>query len=177
MALRSDHLYFEEENSKDECIVFLLKSAGMVQIPARVTSQDLKPSIQRILNKNPMPVVEEQGICIGGTFWVAAFNGIDLKRKIHFQVQLEPLLNVQSSKQGFCQSPEVLGECVEDVVLDRGGEIVFQQHLMLNHSRRLQMTVSVPYLFGIPPELETLKTAIELGGGLLHRVYGQWYFY
>lgn len=62
---------------------------------------------------------------------------------------------------------------------DRGGEIVHLHHVTKDDGlhQRLKMTVAVPYLFGIPPELETLKTAIELGGGLLHRVYGQWYFY
>ena len=64
-------------------------------------------------------------------------------------------------------------------MLHRGGEIVDHQHLTEDNGlhQRLRMTVAVPYLFGVPPEFETLKSAIQLGGGLLHRVYGQWYFY
>lgn len=62
---------------------------------------------------------------------------------------------------------------------DRGWEIIHQQCSKIEDAftEELKMIVAVPLLFGVPPELETLKSAIELGGGLLHRVYGQWYIY
>lgn len=86
-ALRSEGPLFEDKGAGDDCVVLLLNSSGIVQIPARVSARDLRAPIQRILEKYPMPIAQDQGICMAGTFWVAASNGIDLKRRIHFQVQ------------------------------------------------------------------------------------------
>ena len=83
---RSGHVFFEDEGGTDETVVFLLKTGGVVQIPPRLSASDLRQPIQHILEKHPLPLAEEQGICVAGTFWVAASNGIDIQRKIHFQV-------------------------------------------------------------------------------------------
>lgn len=80
--------------------------------------------------------------------------------------------------QGFCQSPDILGESIQDAVLGRGGEVVESEKLTKNGAEEsLVMTVSVPLLFGVPPEMDTLRSAIEVGGGFLHRMYGEWYIY
>lgn len=80
--------------------------------------------------------------------------------------------------QGFCQSPDILGECIQDAVLHRGGEILEAEKLRKDGAEeRLVMTVAIPLLFGIPPEMDTLKSAIEVGGGFLHKIYGEWYIY
>lgn len=60
-----------------------------------------------------MPTFEEQGLCIGATFTLAATNGRDFDRRINIL--------------GFCQSIDVLNEAVEETVMSRGGEVLEQE--------------------------------------------------
>ena len=85
---RPGHVFFEDEGGMDEAVVLLLKTGGIVQIPPRLSASDLRQPIQHILEKHPLPLAEEQAICMAGTFWVAASNGVDIQRKIHFQVSI-----------------------------------------------------------------------------------------
>jgi hypothetical protein len=41
---------------------------------------------------------------------------------------------------------------------------------------RLVMTLNVPYLWGVPPQLDSLKHAIRSGGGIVEKMYRQWRF-
>ena len=43
-------------------------------------------------------------------------------------------------------------------------------------SESLKMTVSIPFLWGIPPEHEVLSSAVRNGGGIVDKVYRQWLF-
>lgn len=38
----------------------------------------------------------------------------------------------------------------------------------------LLMTVAVPMLWGVPPELERLELGIKSGGGIIDKVYNEW---
>jgi hypothetical protein len=71
----------------------------------------LQPAVPKL--KQPLPTWEEQSICIGASFTVAATNGLDPSRRVNFV--------------GFCQSIDVLHECVEDVVRSRGGDILAEE--------------------------------------------------
>lgn len=81
---------------------------GIVTIPGR----DIQvPKAPRIIQR--MPSFEEQGLCIGATFALAATNGRDFDRRINIL--------------GFCQSIDVLNEAVEETVMSRGGEVLEQE--------------------------------------------------
>ncbi|GAB4819217.1 hypothetical protein N2152v2_006263 [Parachlorella kessleri] len=105
----------------------------------------------------PLPTADEQGICVGSLFTICATNGYDVTRKINFF--------------GFCQSAEYLFEHVEDAVVSRGGE-VFETECQLRSSLQecLRMTVAVPRLWGVPPELERLEHGIKSGGGIIDKI-------
>lgn len=44
-------------------------------------------------------------------------------------------------------------------------------------SERLMMTVAVPFLWGVPPELETVCNAVVMGGGIVEKVSQEWGIY
>ena len=81
---------------------------GIVTIPGREIEVPRAPKIIQ-----PMPSFEEQGLCIGATFSLAATNGKDFDRRINIL--------------GFCQSVDVLNEAVEETVMSRGGEVLEQE--------------------------------------------------
>ena len=63
---------------------------------------------------NPLPTWQEQGLCIGNTFWVTATNGLDIYRRLNLI--------------GYCRCTELLSDVVEHTVLSSGGEIVIREH-------------------------------------------------
>lgn len=63
---------------------------------------------------NPLPTWQEQGLCIGNTFWVTATNGLDIYRRLNLM--------------GYCRCTELLSDVVEHTVLSSGGEIVIREH-------------------------------------------------
>lgn len=76
----------------------------------------------------PLPTWEQQGLCIGNVFRIAATNGCDLGRRINVL--------------GFCRSVDLVGEAVEDAVLRSGGEVVVSsKQLGGGLHETLQMTV------------------------------------
>lgn len=73
---------------------------------------------------------------------------------------------------------DLLHEAVEETVLSRGGEIIEQERkLKSGVHEQLKLTVCIPYLFGVPPEVEVLSAAIQQGGGIVDKVYQQWGIY
>ena len=62
----------------------------------------------------PLPTWQEQGLCIGNTFWVTATNGLDICRRLKLM--------------GYCRCTELLSDVVEHTVLSSGGEIVMREH-------------------------------------------------
>lgn len=77
-----------------------------------IPGRDIKlPKSPKIIQ--PLPSFEEQGLCIGATFSLAATNGRDPDRRINIL--------------GFCQSIDVLNEAVEETVCRRGGEVLEQE--------------------------------------------------
>jgi hypothetical protein len=42
---------------------------------------------------------------------------------------------------------------------------------------QLKMTVCIPFLWGVPPEVDALSAAIAAAGGIVDRVYKQWGIY
>jgi len=58
---------------------------------------------------------------------------------------------------GYCPSALVLRDSVEGVVQDRGGEVLRREHTLKGAHESLTMSVVVPFLFGIPPELDLLR--------------------
>lgn len=113
---------------------------------------------------DPLPLPEEQGLCIGSVFRISASNGVDVARRL--------------TLLGFCYSAEQLFERVEDTVLARGGEVwETQRQLKSGVHECLSMKVAIPYLFGVPPEFEHLKAGIKTGGGIIDRVEQHWFIF
>jgi hypothetical protein len=133
-------------------------SEGLVQIPGRVVEVPHANVMQ------PFPSWEEQGLVVGATFAVAATNGRDPARRINIL--------------GYCQSTDILQECVQDTVVGRGGEILdVEKRLKSGVHEQLSLTVCIPFLWGVPPEVDALSAAILEGGGIVDKVYQQWSIY
>uniref|UniRef100_A0A7S2WX58 DUF7811 domain-containing protein n=1 Tax=Chloropicon primus TaxID=1764295 RepID=A0A7S2WX58_9CHLO len=112
-----------------------------------------------------MPTVEEQGLCIGATFGIKAFNAVDPSRQI--------------SVLGFCRCVHTLGWHVNRAVLTKGGVVTMKNHhvSMEKMEEKLTMSIQVPFLFGVPQEWDAISEAISTGGGLIDRVSQKWLLY
>jgi len=150
-----------ERHMVQEMITFLTMDGNIVKVPGRkLPVLTTKP---RSMIK-PMPTWEEQKLCIGASFLVAATNGYDPARRINVE--------------GFCQSVDLLFESVEDAVRTHRGEILVEERQLKSGLHEvLKLTVAIPLLWGVPPTFETLSSAIQTGGGIVHRVYHQWNVY
>jgi len=94
-----------------------------------------------------MPTWEEQKLCIGSSFHLAATNGNDPARRINIE--------------GFCQSVDYLFESIEDTVRQQRGEILLEERELKGGLHEiLKLTVAVPFLWGVPPQLEILRWVI-----------------
>ncbi|KAK9839522.1 hypothetical protein WJX81_007039 [Elliptochloris bilobata] len=145
----SGEFSFEDGATSADQVVTFFTADGIVQLPSyghrRGSSQ-------------------EQGLCLGATFFVQATNGLDPTRRLHVL--------------GYCRCVASLSEVVEAAVLQRGGEVFWQDlrvHSGLHES--LRMTVAIPLLNGVPPESEYLRSAIATGGGFVKKVATVWNFY
>ena len=78
----------------------------------------------------PLPTWQEQGLCIGNTFWVTATNGLDICRRLNLM--------------GYCRCTEMLSDVVEHSVLSSGGEIIIREH---KSSRQAHHVISSLYRF------------------------------
>ncbi|CAL5223701.1 g6255 [Coccomyxa viridis] len=142
-------------------VITLLTADGFVTLPS--WSEFEVPRRFRA-EQAPLPTAEEQGLCLGACFTIAATNGADPSRRLNML--------------GFCRSVNDLSEVVEDAVLSRGGKIVVNQiELKSGLHEFLKMTVAIPLLNGIPPQHEYLRSAISSGGGIVERMYRQWQMY
>ncbi|WIA43858.1 hypothetical protein OEZ86_010273 [Tetradesmus obliquus] len=153
----------EPTDMVQETITFFTAD-GIVRIPGRMLAVPRSSSSSgrsKRSKQQPMPSWEEQRLCIGQTFEVAAWNARDPNRRVNFL--------------GFCQSVDLLQEAVEETVTSRGGEVLEQERqLRSGLSEALRLTVVIPYLWGVPPEVDLLSAAIQQGGGIVDRVYKQW---
>jgi hypothetical protein len=52
-----------------------------------------------------------------------------------------------------------------------------QQKQQTTNKTKQRLTVAIPFLWGVPPELEQLEQAIAQGGGIVHHVQQQWCVY
>lgn len=105
----------------------------------------------------------KQGLCLGALFDIAATNGLDTGRRL--------------CVVGFCRSIEMLSDVVEDTVLEQGGEVVVAEKGGPGGlNEKLSMRVAMPFLWGIPPAIDTLNYAIRCGGGIVEKVSWQWEF-
>jgi len=112
--------------------------------------------------ERPLPTVEEQGLCIGATFGIKAFNAVDPTRQINVL--------------GFCRCVHTLGWHVNKAVLTKGGVVTMKDHRVSVDmlEEKLVMSIQVPYLFGVPQEWDFISEAISTGGGLIDRVSKKW---
>lgn len=141
-------------------VVTFITSDGLVQLP----KWQAPSKVFKLKQHTPLPTWQEQGLCIGNTFWVTATNGLDICRRLNLM--------------GYCRCTELLSDVVEHTVLSSGGEIVIREHKNTSGLHEsLHMTVAIPMLWGIPPRHETLSTAIVSGGGYVDKVYRQWQLY
>lgn len=70
----------------------------------------------------------------------------------------------------------MLYETVERTVARRGGEVLTAERFFKSGVHEcLTMALAVPLLWGVPPEHERLKSGIESGGGIIDRVYKEWF--
>lgn len=103
--------------------------------------------MQVIQRQNRMPTWEEQKLCIGSSFQLAATNGHDPARRINIE--------------GFCQSVDYLFESIEDSVQQQRGEILLEERVLKGGLHEiLKLTVAVPFLWGVPPQLEMLSWVV-----------------
>ncbi|KAI8472807.1 MAG: hypothetical protein J3K34DRAFT_457670 [Monoraphidium minutum] len=152
------------DNHVQEIITIFTAEGAVHRIPGRRISFDgpdgalFAPQRPR---RQPMPSWDEQTLCIGASFAVSATNGRDPTRRVHFL--------------GFCQSVDYLEEAVTGTVFSRGGEVLLQErHIKSGVHEVLRLKVAIPFLFGVPPEVEALSEAIIQGGGILDKVSRQW---
>lgn len=100
----------DKESYRPSEVVTFFTSDGLVQLPKwQAPSKAIK-----MRQNNPLPTWQEQGLCIGNTFWVTATNGHDLYRRLNLI--------------GYCRCTELLSDVVEHTVLSSGGEIVIREH-------------------------------------------------
>ncbi|GAQ86650.1 hypothetical protein KFL_003020100 [Klebsormidium nitens] len=165
----------ESEPGEDwvrEPIITLLTSQGVVQlggerVPARRAEAWQRRQSGQLGRLRPFReesyMDPHQQLCLGATFDIHATNGLDLGRRL--------------TVLGFCRSVAMLSDVVEDCVVDQGGQVV---HAELGNPsglhERLVMTVHVPMLWGVPPQLDSLRHAIRSGGGIVEKMYRQWMF-
>ena len=95
--------------------------------------------------KEPLPSLEEQGICVASTFRLAATNGRDLSRRIIWH--------------GYARSAFMLADAVEDTVLWHGGLVAVREcSTVETFTHVLNMTIVFPRLWSSrTPELDTLR--------------------
>ncbi|GBF94704.1 D-tagatose-1,6-bisphosphate aldolase subunit [Raphidocelis subcapitata] len=159
----------EESNTVQEIITIFTAEGTVHRLPGRRISIDPSDAAGRAAGgwrgrQQPMPTWEEQTLCIGASFAVSATNGRDPTRRVNFL--------------GFCQSVDYLQESIEDTVLSRGGEVLLQERQVRSGVHEvLRLTVCVPFLWGVPPELDALSNAIVQGGGILDKVSKRWDIY
>ncbi|KAJ0967307.1 hypothetical protein J5N97_024224 [Dioscorea zingiberensis] len=151
--------------------ITLFTSEGLIQIggsfvprrfPLSDKSRQKAPQrFQRFQESDYMD--PNQGLCLGALFDIAATNGLDMGRRLCIF--------------GFCRSIEMLSDVVEDIVLEHGGEVVVaEKESTEGLQEKLNMTVAVPLLWGVPPASDTLRLAVRSGGGIVEKVYWQWDF-
>ncbi|KIZ06095.1 hypothetical protein MNEG_1863 [Monoraphidium neglectum] len=158
------------DSSVQEIITILTAEGAIHRIPGRRIQLDAAsdggavlggPHRPRRVRQQPMPSWDEQTLCIGASFAVSATNGRDPTRRVHFL--------------GFCQSVDYLEEAVTDTVFSRGGEVLLQERQLKSGVHEvLRLKVCIPFLWGVPPELDALSEAIIQGGGILDKVSKQW---
>jgi len=116
----------------------------------------VSPSDLLDLRHEPSHLADDQGgLCEAKIFRVSATNGFDVSRR----------MNVF----GFCQSLEYLAENIHNAIRMRGGEIA--------HVEGQHVSLCIPLLWGVPPEVERLTRSIEQGGGIIHKVYKEWFIF
>jgi hypothetical protein len=140
-------------------IITVFSSNGTITtIPPFSTEDDFSSATTLV----SLPTPQEQGLCIGSIFSITATNGVDVTRRINVL--------------GFCQSIEMLHDSVERKVAQRGGEIFrVQREVKSGVHETLTMTLALPLLWGVPPEHERLRNGIVRGGGIIDRVYQEWF--
>eukprot|EP01024_Parvocaulis_polyphysoides_P007729 TRINITY_DN12279_c0_g1_i1.p1 TRINITY_DN12279_c0_g1~~TRINITY_DN12279_c0_g1_i1.p1 ORF type:complete len:204 (-),score=4.89 TRINITY_DN12279_c0_g1_i1:149-760(-) len=150
-----------EKNPKETITFFT--ADGMVQLHSQGQFDNL--SCQKVQNRyDQLPTLDEQGLCIGATFQLSATNGKDPARRIQVW--------------GFCRCVDYLSDVVGDTVISKGGEVMLcTTELKHGVSESLKMMVAIPFLWGIPPELDTLRQAIAFGGGIVHKEQKLWQIY
>lgn len=58
----------------------------------------------------------------------------------------------------FCQSVDHLQEAVADTVASRGGEVLLRERRLKGGLHEaLALTVCIPFLWGVPPEVDALR--------------------
>ncbi|PNH06762.1 hypothetical protein TSOC_006843, partial [Tetrabaena socialis] len=149
----------EEQQEFVREVITFVTSDGLTQIPGR---RVLRPARENKRLVAPMPTWEEQSIVVGASFQVAATNGQDCTRRI--------------SIEGFCQSVDHLFDCVQDALeRELDGEVLIKERQLKSGIHEvLKLTVAIPFLFGVPPQLDVLNDAIRTGGGFVDRVRHVW---
>lgn len=155
-------------DSQDTPIVSLFcKDGSYHAFPPNVISNppefELPDSLGRDLlssDGEEITVGTEQ-LYVASSFRVSATNGYDVSRR----------MNVY----GFCQSLEYLAENIHDAIARRGGcvDSIIEEG---EHAATTVVYICLPFLWGVPPELDRLKRGIEKGGGIIHKMYPEWIF-
>eukprot|EP01023_Acetabularia_acetabulum_P004401 TRINITY_DN1183_c0_g1_i1.p2 TRINITY_DN1183_c0_g1~~TRINITY_DN1183_c0_g1_i1.p2 ORF type:complete len:203 (+),score=7.66 TRINITY_DN1183_c0_g1_i1:66-674(+) len=156
-------IFSQPNPSKSQETITFFTCDGMVQLHSQGVL-DIERCRKLQEKYDQLPTADEQGLCIGATFQLSATNGIDPARRIQVC--------------GFCRCVEYLSDVVGDTVLSKGGEVMLcTTELKHGVTESLKMMVAVPFLWGVPPELDTLRQAIAYGGGFVHKEQKLWQIY
>lgn len=148
---------------RNEVIVTVFGKDGVISTipPNYVSPSSLEDSGLRL--EKSLPTAEDQGLCLGSVFSITATNGFDVSRR----------MNVS----GFCQSLDYLAESIHMAIRTRGGEISHVKRKVCHESlsESISMSLCIPLLWGVPPEFDRVTRGIEKGGGIIHKVYKEWF--
>ena len=80
-----------------------------------VTGYQFPMCLQKVTLRQqiPLPTWQEQGLCIGNSFWITGHNGLDICRRLNLL--------------GYCRCTDLLSEVIEETVLDSGGEVIARE--------------------------------------------------
>ena len=93
-----------------------MKGSSMAALEAcTVTGYQFPMCLQKVTLRQqiPLPTWQEQGLCIGNSFWITGHNGLDICRRLNLL--------------GYCRCTDLLSEVIEETVLDSGGEVIARE--------------------------------------------------
>jgi len=134
---------------------------NVISNPPDFELTSVSPSKDLFSSEGEEIILGTEQLYLASSFRVSATNGSDVSRR----------MNVY----GFCQSLECLAESIHDAIASRGGcvDSIIEEG---EEATNTVVYICLPFLWGVPPEIERLKRGIEKGGGIIHKMNPEWLF-